>query len=362
MSEALVAQPNFSADTIKNARKSVSSMKFCNYITWFKENYKVGHIRPVTLQKWDIVATNIRKLAPDLHLKDLENNRLALQWLIDQFGKTHRRQSTMDFKTMIIHALRYAVDDEYIKGIKTTNLTVNSVEKTWEHDKVNRVVNQKKFLEMGEFNKLKSYVDFKLDEMLEQEPILSINYSKPNIVPTTEQSYYMMISVAIHTGMRFAEVIGLTINDVSPKQIDVNKTWDYKTHTGFALTKNDSSVRKVDIDSTLYSLLIKYSKFCDKNNLSRDDLPLMIDPDTKVTNATVNSKLYKILDKLNIPRVSYHKLRHTYVSVMLSNGIQMNYIAKQVGHSNTNMINKVYGHLQKEIEEREASRTNAIFG
>ncbi|MDI6497909.1 tyrosine-type recombinase/integrase [Leuconostoc suionicum] len=64
-------------------------------------------------------------------------------------------------------------------------------------------------------------------------------------------------------------------------------------------------------------------------------------------NATVNDKLYKILDKLNIPRVSYHKLRHTYVSIMLSNGIQMNYIAKQVGHSNTNMINKVYGHLQK---------------
>lgn len=361
MSEALVEQPNFSADTIKNARKSVSSMKFCNYIKWFADNYKAGHIRPVTFQKWGILSDNIRKIAPELRLKDLENNRLALQWLIDQFGKTHRRLTTMNFKTMIIHALRYAVDDEYIKGIKTTNLTINSMEKNWDHDEAQKVVNQKKFLEMGEFNKLKSFVDFKLDEMLDQEPINSmVNYTHKQT--TTDQSYYMMISVAIHTGMRFAEVLGITINDVSPKQIDVNKSWDYKTHTGFALTKNDSSIRKVDIDSTLYSLLTKYSKFCDKNNLSRDDLPLMIDPDTQVNNATVNDKLYKILDKLNIPRVSYHKLRHTYVSVMLSNGIQMNYIAKQVGHSNTNMINKVYGHLQKEIEEREASRTNAIFG
>ncbi|QAT27253.1 site-specific integrase [Leuconostoc mesenteroides] len=361
MSEALVEQPNFSADTIKNARKSVSSMKFCNYIKWFADNYKAGHIRPVTFQKWGILSDNIRKIAPDLRLKDLENNRLALQWLIDQFGKTHRLETVRNFKTMIIHALRYAVDDEYIKGIKTTNLTVNSVEKTWEHDKVNKVVNQKKFLEMGEFNKLKSFVDFKLEEMLDQGPVISAgNYTHKKQI--TEQTYYMIMSVGIHTGMRYAEVIGLTRDDIAPNQIDVNKTWDYKYSTGFALTKNDSSIRKVDIDSTLYNLLIKYSKFCDENDLSRDGLPLMIDPDTRMYNATVNEKLYKILDKLNIPRVSYHKLRHTYVSVMLSNGIQMNYIAKQVGHNNTNMINKVYGHLQKEIEEREASRTNAIFG
>ncbi|MFT8852720.1 MAG: site-specific integrase [Leuconostoc suionicum] len=361
MSEALVEQPNFNADTIKNAQKTVSRMKFCDYFDWFIKNYKEGHIRPVTIQKWFTYSHRIRELAPDLHLKDLENSRLALQWLIDQFGKTHRRLSTMNFKTMIVHSLKYAVEDGYIDGIKIQNIKINSIEQNWNHDKLQKVVNQKKFLEMGEFNKLKSYVDFKLDEMLDQEPIyLTQTYTKQQ--PTSEQTYYMMISVAVHTGMRFAEVLGLTINDVSPKQIDVNKTWDYKTYTGFALTKNESSIRKVDIDSTLYSLLIKYSKFCDENNLSRDDLPLMIDPDTQLINATVNDKLYKILDKLNIPRVSYHKLRHTYVSVMLSNGIQMNYIAKQVGHSNTNMINKVYGHLQKEIEEREASRTNAIFG
>lgn len=362
MSEALVAQPNFSADTIKGAQKTISRMKFCDYFEWFIKNYKEGHIRPVTIQKWFTMAHRIRELAPDLHLKDLENSRLALQWLIDQFGKTHRRVSTMNFKTMIVHSLRYAVEDGYIEGIKTKNININSIEQTWNHDELQKVVNQKKFLEMGEFNKLKGYIDFKLEEMLDQEPILSVNPLLPEKIVTTEQTYYMIISVGIHTGMRFAEVIGLTIDDITPNKIDVNKTWDYKTNTGYALTKNDSSIRKVDIDSTLYNLLIKYSKFCDENNLSRDDLPLMIDPDTKLYNATVNEKLYKILDKLNIPRVSYHKLRHTYVSVMLSNGIQMNYIAKQVGHSNTNMINKVYGHLQKEIEEREASRTNAIFG
>lgn len=361
MSEALVEQPNFNAETIKDARKSVSRMKFCNYFEWFIKNYKEGHIRPVTLQKWGSMANNIRKLAPDLRLKDLENNRLALQWLIDQFGKTHRRLSTMNFKTMIVHSLRYAVEDGYIEGIKTKNININSIEQTWNHDELQKAVNQKKFLEMGEFNKLKGFVDFKLEEMLEQEPIIAPgNYTHKQ--QTTEQTYYMIMAVGIHTGMRFAEVIGLTRDDITPNRIDVNKTWDYKTSTGFALTKNDSSIRKVDIDSTVYNLLIKYSKFCDENNLSRDDLPLMIDPDTKLYNATVNEKLFKILDKLNIPRVSYHKLRHTYVSVMLSNGIQMNYIAKQVGHNNTNMINKVYGHLQKEIEEREASRTNAIFG
>ena len=59
-----------------------------------------------------------------------------------------------------------------------------------------------------------------------------------------------LILLVAKTGIRFSEALGLTPSDFdfSHQYIIINKTWDYKENTGFALTKNKSSIRKVQID------------------------------------------------------------------------------------------------------------------
>jgi integrase len=42
---------------------------------------------------------------------------------------------------------------------------------------------------------------------------------------------------------------------------------------------------------------------------------------------------------------SFHELRHTYASGLVNAGLPMAYVAAQLGHSDTRMTEKHYGHL-----------------
>ena len=50
--------------------------------------------------------------------------------------------------------------------------------------------------------------------------------------------------------MRFGEFVGLTRKDFNfvNNTVNIEKTWDYKHDEGFGKTKNDQSVRVIDID------------------------------------------------------------------------------------------------------------------
>ena len=45
------------------------------------------------------------------------------------------------------------------------------------------------------------------------------------------------------------------------------------------------------------------------------------------------------------PAISFHGLRHTYASLAVMNGTLLLVVAKNLGHSDTRMVEKHYGHL-----------------
>lgn len=334
---------------------SVSKMKFWEYFDWFAVNYKKDFVTKVTYYKYQLTKKWLENNLHELKLTDLENNRQVLQFMLDEYGKTRQHQTVTDFKNLIYSSLNYAVDDGFITGFSKTNIVIHSVENSWSPEKRSDKKNEKKWLDMKEFVGFKNYLDFKLEEVLNKEPIFKNG-------PISEQTYLMILAVAIHTGARISEVMGIQISDVSDGKLSINKTWNYKTRTGgFMPTKNLSSIRTVNIDPTIEKLLFEYHEYSEKNKLSDSDLPLLHEKDKHIFNSTVNEKLHQYLKLRGIGAISVHKLRHSYISTLISNGIQINYIAKQVGHSNTDMINKIYGHLQKEIEDREVDKVKLVF-
>jgi integrase len=46
-----------------------------------------------------------------------------------------------------------------------------------------------------------------------------------------------------------------------------------------------------------------------------------------------------------IAPITFHGLRHTYASRLAMNGVPLGVIAAQLGHSDTRMVEKHYGHL-----------------
>jgi integrase len=62
------------------------------------------------------------------------------------------------------------------------------------------------------------------------------------------------------------------------------------------------------------------------------------------------------------PRISFHGLRHTWASNAVMNGVPLLVVAKNLGHKDTRMVEKHYGHLAPSYV-REAIRKNApTFG
>ena len=62
------------------------------------------------------------------------------------------------------------------------------------------------------------------------------------------------------------------------------------------------------------------------------------------------------------PPIAFHGLRHTYASLALMNGVPMQVVSENLGHSDTRMVEKHYGHLAPS-HKRDAIRAGAArFG
>ena len=70
----------------------------------------------------------------------------------------------------------------------------------------------------------------------------------------------------------------------------------------------------------------------------------------------------KALKEAKIPRVRFHDLRHSYASLLLSQGEDIKYILNQLGHSSTMATLNIYSSLLKDSNQEAACRLeNAIF-
>lgn len=73
------------------------------YDEWI-EMYKVGAISDITLKKYRIASNFLRKVCPKLFLSDFD--RMEYQKILNEYAKTHERQTTADFHTQVKACIR----------------------------------------------------------------------------------------------------------------------------------------------------------------------------------------------------------------------------------------------------------------
>jgi len=62
------------------------------------------------------------------------------------------------------------------------------------------------------------------------------------------------------------------------------------------------------------------------------------------------------------PPVSFHQLRHTYASLSIMAGMTLMVLAENLGHSDTRMVEKHYGHLADDFKRKMIRETAPKFG
>jgi len=292
------------------------------YMNWIKL-YKEGAVKKVTLRKYYLAHTWILKLQPNLKLNQL--TRALYQQLLNDYAKTHEKQTTMDFH----HLLRGSILDALDEGLIT-------------HDPTRKAIIKGK---QPRPKKPKFLNQFQLHNLI----------TSLNLGPTLTLDW--LILLLSKTGMRFAEALGLTPEDFNFAQqtIHINKTFNYKDNDGFAETKNKSSIRKIQIDwytSSQFAGLLK--------NLPLDQ-PIFIKKDKKFFNSTLNNRLKRHCIKNNIPVITVHALRHTHASLMLFAGVSIASVARRLGHSSMNTTQKTYLHIIQELENKDIDQVMRLL-
>ena len=286
---------------------------FCDYYEKWIKIYKEGAIRKVTLDKYKMTLRWLRKLIPDLKIKDL--TRISYQELLNNYALEHERQTTMDFHHQLKGSILDAVDEGLLDRDPTRKAIIKG--KTPSVKKV-------KFINQFELHTLLDTLELK-----------------------NEISWEWMILLIAKTGLRFSEALALTPADFnfSRQSISVSKTWDYKGDGGFLPTKNQSSIRKVQID---WQTVIQFSQLI--KDLP-EDKPIFVKG--KVYNSTVNGVLERYCKKAEVPVISIHCLRHTHASLLLFAGVSIASVARRLGHSSMNTTQKTYLHIIQELENRD---------
>jgi len=170
--------------------------------------------------------------------------------------------------------------------------------------------------------------------------------------------YYLILLLASHCGLRLGEIAGLTWDeiDLNNRLINVTKQWkklkakDGKYSYGFGSLKNKNSYRTVPIPNILYEYL---KQLKDSKKIINIDNRLF---DLKNV-SSCSDNLNRMLKKFDI---TIHEFRHTYATMLISNGVDFKTAAKLLGHDVKETM-KTYSHVNDDMIKRATNIIENIF-
>ncbi len=173
---------------------------------------------------------------------------------------------------------------------------------------------------------------------------------------------YPFCVLAIYTGMRREEILGLQLDCVHLNErapyIDVKRALHFEGNKGIVndTLKSEASYRSIPIPNLLYSILL--------------DITLSSDSDYVVPSADgthMSQMAYKRLWEQVTRRVPFyvtpHMLRHTYITKLCDSGMDIKKIQYLAGHSSVELTLDIYAHtVNNRPDELSRDITNIFSG
>jgi integrase len=187
-----------------------------------------------------------------------------------------------------------------------------------------------------------------------------------------ENDYRHIIYVlAIFTGMRKGEILGLRWSDVDfdNNKLQVVQTVykPLKSAPTIQSTKTAGSMRSVSIPENVVQELKTHKrkqleirlKF--GNAYKNNDLVCPRIDGSPMDPRAVNEHFTECIKKSKLPKIRFHDLRHTHATIMLKLGEHPKVVSERLGHKDVNITLNTYSHVLPNMQEDAAKRLFEAF-
>lgn len=209
--------------------------------------------------------------------------------------------------------------------------------------------------------KIKKYEDNEPDKKLETKFLSEEELEKLLISMKASpcENWYLMTKLLVETGMRIGEAIALDKKDVDLEQryITISKTYNTVDRLLQDSAKTKESNREIYIQDELLKTIKEINLYTKKEQLYQGyGSTRIFFPDSKGT--YIHYDAYRIFLRRQSEKVlgrvlTPHALRHTHVSLLASQGVDFETIARRVGHASTGLTKDIYFHVTDRLKERD---------
>jgi len=182
--------------------------------------------------------------------------------------------------------------------------------------------------------------------------------------------YYALITLAIDTGMRRGEILGLKWEDVFDDHILVRNSLVSARGGEFLDTpKTINSSRKIVLGQRIINVLedwkstqgVYAAKYAGIFN-NKHALVFTNSYGNFISGTNFFKRCWRpILHQAGLENVRFHDLRHSHASQLLAAGVAPQIVSQRLGHGDVNVTLRVYAHLLPGMQEAARDQLNDIF-
>ena len=160
--------------------------------------------------------------------------------------------------------------------------------------------------------------------------------------------------IAIGTGMRRGEVLGLRWSDFNPVSGELIVRRNVVRVRGETIVKSTKTdrVHAVRLPDSLVEILRRHERSSDW---------ICADADGRLPNPQALATAFETIAHGLGFDVTLHSLRHSQVTILLSEGIPVNTVSERVGHANPSITYNRYSHVVPSTQQKAASVIDSLF-
>ena len=162
--------------------------------------------------------------------------------------------------------------------------------------------------------------------------------------------------IALGTGMRLGEVLGLRWQDVDLETATASVRQTLQITMQFDTPKSHRSTRSLTLPGFLRDALRAHKKVLNERRLllgeSWHDLDLICERgDGQPLRPDTISKQFRVAMKAAGLDITFHGLRHTHASLMLAAGADLKVTSSRLGHSSISITADLYTHVTSTLDK-----------